>query len=225
MKIIVGNQKNYMTIKEVKNFLDNVILSSNTIICPSNIYLPYFLNRDCKIGLQNVSLDRPITGEVSIRQAISFGIKYIIVGHSERRNLGETNEIINEKIRNLKNIGVILCIGEKENELKKKDKVLKAQILECLKNIDIDNVIIAYEPAWAIGTGRIPINEEINKTVLLIKKIVKEHYGKNIKVLYGGSVNSDNIISLNTIESVDGFLIGKASTDYKEFNEIIKVVK
>ena len=224
MKIIIGNQKNYMTLKDVKNFLENVKLNDNTIICPSNIYLPYYLKNNYKIGLQNISTNKTITGEININQAISMKVKYVIIGHSERRiNLLETNEIINNKLKELDDIGVILCIGELKKE-KNIEKVLEKQITECLKDTKIDNIIIAYEPVWAIGTNNIPSKEEINKTVLFIKKIVKEKYNKDIKVLYGGSVNSSNIESLNSIDSLDGFLVGRASTNPIEFNKIIEVV-
>lgn len=225
MKIIVGNQKNYMTIKDVENFLDNVRLTDNVIICPSNIYLPYYLDKNCKIGLQNINIDKTITGEISINQAISIGIKYVIVGHSERRiNLFETDKRINKKIISLNNIGIILCIGESIKQKKHKEEILREQIKECLKNCNLDNIVIAYEPVWSIGTGKIPTNNEIDKTVLFIKQLVKEIYNKDIKVLYGGSINSKNIEKLNKINSLDGFLVGKASTDPIEFNKIIEVV-
>lgn len=222
MKIIVGNQKNYMTIKDTKNFLDNVRLTDNVIICPSNIYIPYYIDRGYKVGLQNINVDNVITGEVSILQAKSLNINYVIVGHSERRNLGETNEIINQKLKSLKDLNVILCIGEDENEDLK--EVLENQILNCLKDINIDNIIIAYEPVYAIGTGNALEKEKINMAVTFIKNIIKENYNKDIKVLYGGSINSTNINELNSIEILDGFLVGKSSTDPIEFNKIIEVV-
>ena len=225
MKIVVGNQKNYMTLNDVKNFLDNANLSDNCVICPSNIYMPYFLEKDYNVGLQNININETITGEISIEQANSLGIKYAIIGHSERRNnLFETNNMINEKVKSINKINIILCIGESLKDKNKREKVLEKQILECLDDANIDNVIIAYEPVWAIGTGIPLTNEEIDKTSKFIKKIIKETYNKDIKVLYGGSVNSRNIKLLNTIDSIDGFLIGKASTNPIEFNDIIKVV-
>ena len=225
-KLIIGNLKNYMNFSETINYLKQIEDLDNVIICPSNIYIPYFLNKKYKVGIQNIlENDKTCTGEISAKQAKSIGIDYTIVGHSERRiNFNETNNIVNSKIKEAlkEKLYVILCIGEKLEEKDNAIQILENQIIECLKDIELDNIVIAYEPVWAIGTGIIPTLEEIEKITKNIKDIVKKIYNKEIKVLYGGSVNSSNIKEI--IELTDGVLIGKASTNAVEFLKIIEVV-
>lgn len=236
-KLIVGNQKMYMTPNEVGEYLKCVIgkiTTNNVVICPSSIYIPYFLKHKFSVGVQNVCAENEgsHTGEISAKQVSEFGIKYSLVGHSERRiHFCEDNDLINKKIKNLleHNIKPILCIGEtnEEKNLLKTNKVLKSEIVTCLKDIKpeyFDKIIIAYEPIWAIGTNRIPTMEEIKTNVKYIKEIVSKIYKAEVKVLYGGSINSSNIEKLNKIECLDGFLIGGSSTSPKEFLSIIEVV-
>ena len=236
-KLIVGNQKMYMSPNEVGEYLKSVIgkiTTSNVIICPSSIYIPYFIKHKFSVGVQNVCSDNEgeRTGEVSAKQVSDFGIKYSLVGHSERRiNFYEDNDLINKKIKNLleHNIKSILCIGEtnEEKNLLKTNKVLKSEIVTCLKDIkteDFDKIIIAYEPIWAIGTNRIPTMEEIKNNVKYIKETIRKIYKTEVKVLYGGSINTNNIEKLNKIDCLDGFLIGGSSTKPKDFLNIIEVV-
>lgn len=236
-KIIVGNHKMYMGIGEVGEYLKSIIgkiNTSNVIICPSTIYVPYFLKHKFGVGVQNICADNdgPNTGEISAKQVSELGIKYSLVGHSERRiKFYEDNDVINKKIIKLleHNIKPILCIGEtnEEKNLLKTNKVLKSEIVTCLKNInteDFDKIIIAYEPIWAIGTNRIPTMSEIKSNVKYIKEVVNKIYKADIKVLYGGSINPNNIEKLNKIDCLDGFLIGGSSTKAKEFLDIIEVV-
>ena len=236
-KLIVGNQKMYMSPNEVGEYLKSIIgkiTTSNVIICPSSIYIPYFLKHKFSVGVQNVCSDNEgaRTGEISAKQVSDFGIKYSLVGHSERRiNFFEDNDLINKKIKNLleHNIKPILCIGEtnEEKNLLKTNKVLKSEIVTCLKNInaeDFDKIIIAYEPIWAIGTNRIPTMEEIKNNVKYIKETIRKIYKTEVKVLYGGSINTNNIEKLNKIDCLDGFLIGGSSTKPKDFLNIIEVV-
>lgn len=233
-KLIVGNIKMNMQFGEIANYINifKEINNKNLVICPSYIYIPYFLNYSFKVGSQNVcaSEDGGFTGEVSALQLSSIGVKYSIVGHSERRiKLKETDIDINKKIINcLKNkLKVILCIGETKEEysLLKKDIIIKRQIRDALVGInDLSNVIIAYEPIWAIGTNDIPNSNEIIKTIHYIKELVFELYSQNIKVLYGGSINEKNILDLNKIKELDGFLIGSASINPNQFIEIINKI-
>lgn len=230
-KIIIGNLKNYMKSSEVAEYLKKIDLieDKNVIICPSNIYIPYFLKKGYSVGIQNINgLTKTCTGEITPEQAKSLGITYTIVGHSERRiNLKETDSDINNKIleANKYNMKIILCIGEtlEEKNMLKTSQVLKKQIINDLKNTNLKNIVIAYEPIWAIGTNKIPTIKDISLTVEYIKDIVKKNFDTDIKVLYGGSVNSTNINEI--ITNVDGVLIGKASTDPKEFLKIIEVVR
>lgn len=227
-KLIVGNLKNYMDINDVSIYLkeSEKISSRNVIICPSNIYIPYFLKKNYKVGIQNIlDSDETCTGEISASQAKKIGISCAIIGHSERRNkFNETDEVINNKIKSSlkEKLSVILCIGESLEQKDNAINILKNQIIECLKDINLDNIVIAYEPVWAIGTGLTPSIGEINNIVINIKSIVKQIFNKDIKVLYGGSVNGENIADI--IKVVDGVLIGKASTDIEEFLKIIEVV-
>lgn len=235
-RLIVGNQKN-MTIADVGEFLKKIsgnIDYSNVVICPSSLYIPYFLKHKYSVGIQNIGIDKEgkYTGEITARQAREIGIKYAIVGHSERRiHFHEDNDTINKKIQNLleQNIKPILCIGEtsEEKNLLKTNKILKSEIISCLKDIkvsDFENIIIAYEPIWAIGTNRIPTMAEIKNNVKYIKSIVKKIFNCEVKVIYGGSINSSNIEKIKKIDNIDGFLIGGSSTSADEFLKIIEVV-
>ena len=163
------------------------------------------------------------TGEISACQARQLGVTYAIVGHSERRKYNqETNEEINKKIiKGLENnLKVILCVGENQGE--DKENVIENQLLNALKDVNnLENLIIAYEPVWCIGTGITPTNEQIEATINFIQTIIKKKFNSNVKVLYGGSVDKDNINTLKKINNLSGFLIGKASTDYRQLKEIV----
>lgn len=236
-KLIIGNQKMYMSPSEVSEFLKNIIGKINNydvVICPSLLYIPYFLKHKFSVGAQNICVenDGAYTGEISAKQLSELGIKYAIVGHSERRqHFFEDNDIINKKIKNLLEVNIkpIVCIGEtnEEKNLLKTNKILKSEIVTCLKGLkeeEFNNIIIAYEPIWAIGTNRIPTMLEIKENVKYIKDIVKKIYKADVKVLYGGSISSSNIEKINKIDCLDGFLIGGSSTKAEEFLNIIEVV-
>ncbi len=235
-KKIIGNHKNYMLVSEVSEYLKqigNKINNPDVVICPSNIYIPYFLKKGFSVGIQNVFIrnDVSATGEITNKQAVTMSIDYVIIGHSERRMYFDETEIdINKKIVDALKYGmkVILCIGEslEEKNMLKTARVLKKQLREDLKNIDnFENIIIAYEPIWAIGTNVTPSTKDIEKTAIFIRETLKQLYNiDNIEIVYGGSVNSKNIKEINKIKEIDGVLVGKASTDAKEFLKIIEVV-
>lgn len=219
--IVVGNLKAYMTYNDILEYKDNV--PNNVIICPTALYIPYFLGHRYQIGIQNISGSDlgAYTGEICAKQASDIGISYAIIGHSERRNK-ETSEEINTKIKKAlkNNIKVILCIGENDKEDKKEK--LKFQLLNDLKDINnLENIIIAYEPVWCIGTGVTPTNLQIEETISFIQSIINNNFHQNVKILYGGSVDKNNINILKKISNLEGFLIGKASTDYKQLKEIV----
>ena len=182
-------------------------------------------NSSIKVGAQNCHENEnygAFTGYVNSKMLRDAGAKYVIIGHSENRKSGETNRLINLKIKSALKSGlkVIFCIGEtlKEKRKKNTNQVLNKQIKIGLSGIKNKNkVIIAYEPVWSIGSGLIPKPHELFKTVNFIKKKIK-----NYKILYGGSVNSKNIPVLRSISNIDGFLIGGASQDSKKFIDIIK---
>ena len=178
-----------------------------------------------EVGAQNCheqDVYGAFTGSVNSYMLKSVGAKYVIIGHSENRQAGETDKLINLKIKSALKSGlrVIFCIGETLKAKRKKitKSVLNKQIKAGLKNIKNNKkIIIAYEPVWSIGTGIIPKSDDLFKTISFIKK-----EKKNYKVLYGGSVNPKNINQLKSINNIDGYLIGGASQDPKKFIDIIK---
>ena len=220
------------------NSLDKVIKFSKTnknkfklIYCPPNTLIrpmsKRLKNSNLEVGAQNCHENDDygaFTGQVNSRMLKSVGAKYVILGHSENRKTGENDNLINLKIKSAIKVGlkVIFCVGEtlKEKKNKKTTQVLKKQIEKGLQSIkNKSKIIIAYEPVWSIGTGLIPKSEDLIKSVLFIRS----RFGrKSPKILYGGSVNSDNINQLKNIKSIDGFLIGGASQDPKKIIDIIK---
>ena len=217
-KIIIGNFKmNPSSKKKVSDLFKafDIKTKNLVILCPPFCFLEK--GENYILGAQNCFLknEGAYTGEVSPKMLKDLGCKYVILGHSERREYQkENNEEINKKIKIcLENkLKPVLCIGEKLGE--NKEEVLKNQLKECLKGIK-GSVIIAYEPIWAIGTGKTCKNEDILDSYNFIKKIVKES-----SVLYGGSVNSKNAKQILSI--TDGVLVGGASINKKEFLNIIK---
>ena len=214
-------------IKFFKGFKKNETLK--IIYCPPNT-LVYEMSKKLKnskieVGAQNCHQNEfygAHTGFVNSKMLKNIGAKYVIIGHSENRSVGETDELINSKIKSALNSGlkVIFCIGETLQEKRKKltKKILKKQIKLGLNKIKKDkNILIAYEPVWSIGSGIIPKSNELHETISFLKKISKKN-----KILYGGSVNPKNIHKLRSINIIDGFLVGGASQDPKKFIDIIK---
>ena len=191
-----------------------------------------FKNKKIRISAQNCYHKDNFgayTGNVSPFMIKKIKINYIIIGHSECRASGETDKILQEKLSlALKNnITVIFCIGEnkKEKREKKTLKVLKRQISRVLKKrYNFKKIIIAYEPIWSIGSGKLPLASELKKNSILLKRFVKKKFRLNYepKLLYGGSVDKSSIHSFKSIRELDGFLIGGASKSSKNFIDIIK---
>ena len=187
-------------------------------------------NTNIKVGAQNIyQLNNygAFTGSVNSKLIKSVGCDYVIIGHSEIRNQ-ENDSIINKKIQSAlkEKLKVIFCIGEtyKEKKNNRTLKVLKKQITVALKNVKkINNIIFAYEPRWAIGSGKIPKIPELRNNFNGISKIVNKLKKKQkFKIIYGGSVNSKNVSELKKINDLKGFLIGSASLRAKNFIDIIK---
>jgi triosephosphate isomerase len=238
----IANWKMYGDLKSIKT-LNKVIKFTKSyknnkyklVYCPPFTLLSSFSNKlrktNIDIGAQNCHHSEnygAFTGSINSKMLKNIGANYIIIGHSENRTEGETNKLINKKIKNaLKyKIKVIFCIGETLTERKNKKtyRVLTNQILSGLKNINkLSNIIIAYEPVWSIGTGIIPNSKELLKNINFIKSLIKTKLKyKSSKILYGGSVNQKNISDLKKIAIIDGFLIGGASQNAKKFIDIVK---
>lgn len=234
MKIIAANFKMNLTKKEIDNYLkeiDNKKIN-NVIFFPSNLYIPYFSKYN--IGSQDISFKEigSITGDTSIKQYLDFNIKYVLIGHSERRKYFNDSKYISDKV-NLalkNNIIPIICVGETEEEYNNNltKKVLKDELDEALENnITLLNnkIIIAYEPIFSIGTNKVLDIKEIENIITYIKSYLKNTYLLDIKVLYGGSVNLNNIGNLEKISNLDGYLIGNASLDAKSFLDLTSKIK
>ena len=203
----------------------------NWIVCVPSVMLKSFADASkkvCETGAQNCYFEQKgaYTGEISCNMIKSSGASYVIVGHSERRAIfGETNEMLNKKLRSALACGlkVIFCIGETLEEKSKYKSVLKKQILEGFDGVaDFSNVVIAYEPVWAIGTGKVALSDDIVKVHSYIKKLLKENFEVEIPVLYGGSVKPSNSKEILALEEVDGVLIGGASLKADDYVAIAK---
>ena len=230
--IIALNNKSNLTKNEFIKYLENLstIESKHKIVlCPSSINIPLFNIDNVLLGAQNVSnnLAGAHTGEINSKQLKSYNVKYCLVGHSERREEQNiTSEDTNKKINLLldDNIIPILCVGEtKEQRIHKNYKaVIKEEILTALKDLtdeEIKKLIIAYEPIYSIGTGVLPTNSEIQEVLNIIKKILPDN-----KILYGGSVDDENIDTLKEIEDIDGFLLGGLSLKVDKLKRLLEKI-
>ena len=234
-KLVICNHKNYMNLSEVSKYLKKAnekITTKQVVICPSSIYIPYFLKHEYEVGAQNVEIIKPFTGEITTSQVSELGVNYVIVGHSERiKHFEEDEQMIHDKVVDVlkHHLKAVVCVGEtmEEKNLFKTEKALKRQLITYLKKLSAEqlkDVIIAYEPVWTVGTNKNLTLAELKKNVRYIKDFVKKIYSIDIPVLYGGSINANNIEKFNKMDDVDGFLIGEASTDISEVLKIIEVV-
>ena len=245
IRYFIGNWKMFGTPKSINilNKINKFVKSDKkfnkkytTVITPPHTLVENFAktlkNQRVIIGAQNCYHKDNFganTGAVSPYMIKSLDAKYVIVGHSDNRAEGDSETMIKKKVENvLKNkMNVIFCIGEnKVDKLKKITfKVLKRQILNSLDTkFNYKNIIVAYEPIWSIGTGLIPTPNDLIKTTLFIKKILKNIFKikSSPAVLYGGSVDSSNIEQFKNLPEINGFLIGGASKSNKKFIDIIK---
>ncbi len=239
-KKIIGNWKCNQTLSGVVNFANiiNDVNFKNTFeigIAVPDVWLfvakTYFKN-NIKIFAQDIDYVPfgSYTARTSYKHLENIGINNVIIGHSETRIFSNNDEHeINQKIKKCLSEGfnVILCIGETLEiyNNKQTDGFLLRQIANALKGINnnllLKNLTIAYEPIWAIGTNKIPSNNEIEMIINIIKQFGQINYETNFNVLYGGSVNDDNINYLSNIQNLDGFLIGTASLDANQFIKLI----
>ena len=227
-----GDLKSLITLNKVIKFSkSNQINKGRLIYCPPytliSSFFKKFKNCQIDIGGQNCHEDEnygPYTGYVNSLMLKNIGANYVIIGHSENRAKGESDVLINLKIKSaLKaKLKIIFCIGETliQKKKKKTQSILSKQINVGLNKIkNTSNIFIAYEPVWAIGTGIIPKSNDLLETIKFIKSKFKS---KSPKILYGGSVNPQNIINFKEINNIDGFLIGGASQNAKKFIDIVK---
>ena len=248
-KLIIANWKmNPESLKESESIFNSIsILSKNIknteiVVCPPFPFLNLTRktkNKNVVLGAQNLfyEISGSYTGQVSPKMLSSLGVKYVILGHSESRLMGDTNEVINKKILiSLKSkILPILCVGENTRDTHGEYlSFVKNQIEECLLSVSklqIKNITIAYEPVWAIGKNAVreATSDEFIEMRIFIKRIIADTYGINIanavKIIYGGSVNQNNARSFAVDGEADGLLIGRDSLIPKNFGAILNAIK
>ena len=227
--ISILNKINSYYSKDKKRKKYRVIITPPYTLIES--YSKYFKKKKISIGAQNCYQKEQFssnTAAISPYMLKSVGAKYTLVGHSDNRGEGDTDSMLNDKVRHAlnNNLKVVFCIGENKTEKKNKKtfSVLKRQLTKVLeKRFNKNNIIVAYEPIWSIGTGKIPTVDELKKTTIHIKKVLKGIFKKNSPaVLYGGSVDGSNVEMFKEIREIDGFLVGGASKTSKKFIDIIK---
>lgn len=240
--LIAGNWKMNKTASETVTMLNELIKmnlnsGADALICPpyTSLYSAgeILKNTDIFLGAQNVSEfeDGARTGEISTNMLKDLNVSYVILGHSERRAYyGETDEIVNNKIKRAlsQDLKVILCVGEeeKDRENNNEENVVSEMLKGSLKDIkSLSNVVIAYEPVWAIGTGKTCASEDAEKMCGFIRNILSEIFSKeeadNVRILYGGSVKPANIKELMKNENIDGALVGGASLKAEDFCKLV----
>ncbi len=239
--IIAGNWKMNNTIKEGLDLIEDLKskeLDSNVekVVC-----IPFTLLKDLKdklkgtdikLGAQNMHWEDSgaYTGEVSPIMLKEIGVDYVIIGHSERRQyFCETDETVNKKIKSAikHDIKPILCVGEslEDREKGKEKEIVKSQIEKALEDVEnIETLVVAYEPIWAIGTGKTASSDQANDMIHFIRKTIWSLYGDTsdqIRIQYGGSVKPDNIVELMAKSDIDGALVGGASLKAEDFMDLI----
>ena len=247
-KIIAGNWKMNMLPNEAIQFIEELAplvkdTENEVILCVPYIDLFYALltaqNTNIKIGAQNMHFaeNGAYTGEVSGKMLKSINVEYVIIGHSERRQyFNETDETVNKKVKAAFENGLkpIVCVGEtlEQRESGKVEEIITNQTklaLDGLTNEQVENTIIAYEPIWAIGTGKTATKEDANDAVKAIRKKIAEIYGQNVAdgviIQYGGSVKASNAKELFEMSDIDGGLVGGASLKVEEFSKIVNFNK
>lgn len=247
-KIIIGNWKmNPSTIKEAEKLFTDVVKNisgikkTEIVICPPFLYLNKLIkiSKKIKLGAQNAFQGDtgPFTGEVSPVMLYDIGARYVIVGHSERRTLGENNIDINKKIKYSIETGLvpILCVGEDARDASHGYfNLIKIQLEECLNGVSknlISKIIIAYEPVWALSSTpdrKDATPEDSREMAIFIRKILADKFGIKTempKIIYGGSVSGRDAKDFLESGGMDGLLVGRNSLDVKKFLEIIKIAE
>lgn len=243
-KVIAGNWKMNKLPNETMEFIDKLIplvkdTKDEVIICAPFTDLFYALmatqETNIKVGAQNMHWEESgaYTGEVSAEMLKAIGVEYVIIGHSERRAyFAETDETVNKKVKKAFVVGLkpIVCVGEslEQREAGITNDIITNQVklgLEGLTNEQVENTIVAYEPIWAIGTGKTASKEDANEAIKAIRNEIAKNYGEDtansVIIQYGGSVKSKNANELFSMSDIDGGLVGGASLDAEEFSKIV----
>jgi triosephosphate isomerase len=246
-KIVIANWKmNPSSGREAENLFKLILkwkpnkLRADIVICPPALYLErlYKISKKINLGVQNIFFggEGASTGEISGNMAENSGAKYVILGHSERRAMGETDDIINKKIKTAFYVGLtpILCVGEKvRNETHDHFNVVKTQLENALLGVtkaSISKLIVTYEPVWAVGDKalREARPAEFREFSIFIRKILSDKFGmenaQKAKIIYGGSVNPTDARGLLEEGGAEGLLVGRASLEAKKFIEIAEIV-
>ena len=244
--IIAGNWKMYKTFDEAVEFVEAVrdaVPSEekvDAVVCAPALYLPTLvdaaMDTDLAIGAQNMHFENEgaFTGEISPAQLASIQVDYVVLGHSERREMfNETDEAVNKKVRAALSHGIvpIICCGEtlEEREAGKTVAKVAGQIRAALEGFtaeEVAHMVIAYEPIWAIGTGKTATADDANETCGEIRAVVAQMYGAEtaeaVRIQYGGSVKPENIVELLSKEHIDGALVGGASLQVESYLKLLE---
>ncbi len=244
--LIVANWKmNPVSQEEAKNLFNDIkqrieSATAEVVICPPFVYLPVL--KGLTLGAQNCFYEDKgtFTGKISAPMLKDIGVEYVIIGHSEIRKMGETDEKINKRIKSALRAGLkpILCVGEnyEQKEKGETETVLKNQLAGALSGVkDAENLTVAYEPVWAISGGdpyktkELPTAEKVGKTHSYIRNLLADMYSKefadNIRIIYGGSSNAGNAEDYLKNGKVQGFLVGGASLKPDDFSKIVKLAE
>jgi len=246
-KLIVANFKMSQTTTDTKNYFTKLVCKMDNpalelVVCPpfTSLSVAKFFTEgtEIKLGAQNLADDEvQITGEISASMLKSVGVDYVIVGHSDRRNkFKETNLAINKKIKSALKQGLkcILCVGESaaERTALKTAEVLRKEVEEGLKGLyenELESMVIAYEPVWAVSTGKNASIKEIEDGCKIIRRTIKDNYSekasRDIQVIYGGGLNTINAGKLLQAKEIDGAMFGNASLDVDSFVSIMNKIK
>ena len=241
--IIAGNWKMHKTIKEALEFVNEVKDKVNSDKVEAVICAPFTLLKDLKeatkgtnikIGAQNMHFEEKgaFTGEVSPLMLKEIDMDYVVIGHSERRQyFNETDETVNKKVLKALEVGIdpILCVGEtlEQREAGKTKDVCKVQVEKALENVlkdDLAKVVVAYEPIWAIGTGKTATAKDANDVISYIREVIKGLYGElanEVRIQYGGSVKPSNVAEIMGQSDIDGALVGGASLASNDYLDLV----
>lgn len=241
--IIAGNWKMHKTIAKALEFVNEVKDRVNNDKVEAVICAPFTLLKDLKqatkgtnikIGAQNMHFEEKgaFTGEISPLMLKELDMDYVVIGHSERRQyFNETDETVNKKVLKALEVGIdpILCVGEtlEEREAGNTKDVCKVQVEKALENVskeDLAKVVIAYEPVWAIGTGKTATSEDANDVIAYIREVVSNLYGElanEVRIQYGGSVKPSNVAEIMNQSDIDGALVGGASLEANDYVELV----